>query len=622
MDEGKLPQVHKVPEQGPQDTASTDAASGTTADLGSAFVVDESQGMWRPPTPTAAERELSDELQVVVAMRLSYRGDPFCGFAKQPGQLTVQGSVEEALSKVFRHPVETVCAGRTDSGVHARGQWVSFSLTAKEWNERSEYKILKSLNALTHEDISVREIVRKDLDFSARFSARTREYRYFICTDQPRPLLMRDFSWHLGKELDLEAMRKAASYLIGEHDFRSFCMAASAEGKTTNRNVVSIDIEPCQMWGENLVVITVIGNAFLHSMVRTIVGTLVMVGRGKRSPEWVADVLEARNRSAAGENAPAAGLVFWKVSYEGEFVYDPDAKRKAQQAEELARATAKANRKFRLFGAPLFENLEFQIPRGNPRGEGELPISGAWLSDVKSDNHEDTGGFAQIDYGALRNPTNLQLDEPSFDLQVSPASGATEPLPVAALEGEADDCESTEPRSGERIDTVAHRPSASYTPAAALTETGMFGDVEWDVDLDEAQGHESLERDDASEPEVDFASEAEEPEDCSDEAETPELCGDGFESPEPWGGAVRGDEAQAADAQAEEPQASESRDDGVIEPLEPAASSKCEEAKESTREEKAEAPKKNEDALRIPSGKHAKKKRYPFEERPLPYQLK
>lgn len=547
MDEGKLPQVHKVPEQGSQDAVSTDVASGATADLGSAFVVDESQGTWRPPTPTAAERELSDELQVVVAMRLSYRGDPFCGFAKQPGQLTVQGSVEEALSKVFRHPVETVCAGRTDSGVHARGQWVSFSLTAKEWNERSEYKILKSLNALTHEDISVREIVRKDLDFSARFSARTREYRYFICTDQPRPLLMRDFSWHLGKELDLEAMRKAASYLIGEHDFRSFCMAASAEGKTTNRNVVSIDIEPCQMWGENLVVITVVGNAFLHSMVRTIVGTLVMVGRGKRSPEWVADVLEARNRSAAGENAPAAGLVFWKVNYEGEFVYDPEAKRKAQQAEELARATAKANRKFRLFGAPLFENVEFQIPRGNPRSEGELPISGAWLSDVKSDKHEDTGGFAQIDYGALRNPTNLQLDEPAFDLRVSPVSEVTEPLPIATLEGETDDCESTEPRSGEGIDSVAHRLSVSYTPAAVLTETGMFGDVEWDVDLDEAKGHE---------------------------------------------------------------------------PLESAASLKCEEAKENRCEGKAEAPQKNGDVLRIPSGKHAKKKRYPFEERPLPYQLK
>lgn len=530
MDEGKLPQVHKVPEQGSQDAASADAASGTTADLGSAFVVDESQGMWRPPMPTAAERELSDELQVVVAMRLSYRGDPFCGFAKQPGQLTVQGSVEEALSLVFRHPVETVCAGRTDSGVHARGQWVSFSLTAKEWNERSEYRILKSLNALTHEDISVREIVRKDLDFSARFSARTREYRYFICTDQARPLLMRDFSWHLGKDLDLDAMRKAASYLIGEHDFRSFCMAASAEGKTTNRNVVSIDIEPCQMWGENLVVVTVIGNAFLHSMVRTIVGTLVMVGRGKRSPEWVADVLEARNRSAAGENAPAAGLVFWKVNYEGEFVYDPDAKRKAQQAEELARATAKANRKFRLFGAPLFENVEFEIPRGNPRNEGEPPVSGAWLSDIKSQKLEDTGEFTQIDYGALRNPTNLQLDEPAFDLQASTAAEVTKPLPVASSGVET-------PRQA----------SASYTPAAVLTETGMFGVVEWDIDLDETQGHEVLEA---------------------------------------------------------------------------GTTVKCEEVEESTREEQPVAPKRNEDVLRVPSGKHAKKKRYPFEERPLPYQLK
>lgn len=590
MDEGKLPLVHKFPEQGSSDEEVDGSACGTTADLGAAFVVDDGRGTWRPPSPTPAERELSDELQVVVAMRLSYRGEPFCGFAKQPGQLTVQGSVEEALALVFRHPVETVCAGRTDSGVHARGQWVSFSLSAKEWNERSEYKILKSLNALTHEDISVREIVRKDLDFSARFSARTREYRYFICTDQARPLLMRDFSWHLGKELDLDAMRKAASYLIGEHDFRSFCMAASAEGKTTNRNVVSIEIEPCQMWGENLVVITVIGNAFLHSMVRTIVGTLVMVGRGKRSPEWVAEVLEARNRSAAGENAPAAGLVFWKVNYEGEFVYDPEAKRKAQQAKELAQATARANRKFRLFGAPLFENLEFEIPRGNPRSEGELPLSGAWLSDVKSDELDVTGEIDQVDVGALRNPTNYQ---------------AAEFVP---------------------------------TPAATLTETGMFGDIEWDVELDDvhegARNPESPQNEGPIEPET-FIEQHDEG-DCGPDdllAEEPngfevpldlnDTCEHGSESEAPQ--LVETDELDIVSKSNEVAVAQEPVALPVVAPsaepvvlhVESHASSSVSEGPELKIE-----PRKRPDPLRAPSGKHAKKKRYPFEERPLPYQLK
>ena len=134
---------------------------------------------------------------------------------------------------------------------------------------------------------------------------------------------MKGFCWHIPKELDLEAMRQAATHLIGEHDFKSFCMAASAEGKSTMRNVFSVEVEPLVQWGENLVVITVKGNAFLHSMVRTIVGTLVAVGLGRREPDWVVDVLEARNRAAAGENAPAQGLVFWDVSYEGERVHDP-----------------------------------------------------------------------------------------------------------------------------------------------------------------------------------------------------------------------------------------------------------------------------------------------------------
>lgn len=261
--------------------------------------------------------------EVILSLLVSYNGEPFAGFARQLGQLTVQGSIEEALGLVFRRPIETVCAGRTDSGVHARGQVVSFSLSEEELACRSEFKLLRSLNALTHEDISVKLVRRQASDFSARFSCTMREYKYFICTDAYKPLLMKGFCWHIPKELDLEAMRAAAAYLIGEHDFKSFCMAASAEGKSTMRNVFSIDVSREDAWGESLVVITVKGNAFLHSMVRTIVGTLVAVGLGRRRPEWIAEVLEARNRAAAGENAPAQGLVFWNVSYEGERVHNP-----------------------------------------------------------------------------------------------------------------------------------------------------------------------------------------------------------------------------------------------------------------------------------------------------------
>ena len=260
---------------------------------------------------------------VVIALVVSYKGEQFSGFARQPGQLTVQGELEEALSMVFRRTIEITCAGRTDSGVHARGQVVSFELNRAEWEERSEYKLLRSLNALTHDDIAIRTIEEKPAGFSARFSATMREYRYFISVDRFAPLFMRDFSWHVAKPLNVEAMNKAASYLVGEHDFKSFCLAASAEGKSTNRYVGRIDISRENFFGDNFVVVTVEGNAFLHSMVRTIVGTLVAVGIGNRTPDWVKDVLAAKNRSAAGENAPAKGLVFWRVSYEGERIHDP-----------------------------------------------------------------------------------------------------------------------------------------------------------------------------------------------------------------------------------------------------------------------------------------------------------
>lgn len=267
--------------------------------------------------------KVPEQHMVVLALEVAYNGEPFCGFARQPGQLTVQGSIEEALTLIFRHPIETVCAGRTDSGVHAKGQVVSFTIAEEEYATRSMQKLMRSLNALTHESISIRSIERKPRGFSARFSATMREYHYFICTDKADPLLMKEFSWHVPRDLDIDAMRKAAAYLIGEHDFKSFCLAVSAEGKSTMRNVFSITIEPEILWGEHLVVITVKGNAFLHSMVRTIVGSLVAVGCGQRDPEWMEEALEARDRSAAGQNAPAKGLVFWYVSYEGERVHDP-----------------------------------------------------------------------------------------------------------------------------------------------------------------------------------------------------------------------------------------------------------------------------------------------------------
>ena len=272
----------------------------------------ENQSIQRP---SLEQRAAECERELTLSATVAYKGSTFCGFAKQPGQLTVQGEIEQALALLFRRDVPIVCSGRTDAGVHALAQVVSFDIDECELRDRTLSSVARSLNALTHDDIAVVAVERRPLGFSARFDAQWREYRYRICAQSKPSVFTRDVAWHISQPLDVEAMQEASKYLIGEHDFKSFCMAASAIDKPTCRNVHEISFSHEEMMGEEILVIKVVGNAFLHSMVRTIVGTLVAVGRGQRDPHWVKEVLEAKNRSAAGENAPACGLTFWHVEY-------------------------------------------------------------------------------------------------------------------------------------------------------------------------------------------------------------------------------------------------------------------------------------------------------------------
>lgn len=272
-----------------------------------------------------------------LAVVLSYDGSSFAGFARQPGQHTVQGNLEQAFSLALRRPVEVVCAGRTDAGVHARCQVVSFPVERAEAESRNLFKLKRSFQALTDEAISIQTLALMPPDFSARFSAVEREYRYLVMPGGRHPLFLRDWCWDVRRELNVDAMNEAASILVGEHDFKSFCLAVSAEGKNTVRNLHDVRVVPVNVMGEDALSVRVTGNAFLHSMVRSIVGTLVMVGSGLREPEWVRDVLEARDRRAAGENAPAKGLVFWRVSYRGGLpCYERDALEPAQGAFGLS----------------------------------------------------------------------------------------------------------------------------------------------------------------------------------------------------------------------------------------------------------------------------------------------
>jgi len=255
---------------------------------------------------------LSENPPSTVALTVAYAGEPFAGFARQPGQVTVQGRIEEALATVLRTPVETVGAGRTDSGVHARGQVVSYAAAGTEPQSDA---FARSLTALAGPAIVVRDVRRARQGFSARFDARAREYRYRIVDGSVAPLFLREFAWHVPPVLDVAAMREAAAVLVGEHDFRSFCVAQSAQEKVTVRRLDAIDIAEEEHLGERCLTVRVVGNAFLHSMVRVIVGTLMEVGAGRRPVSWVGEALAAQTRAAAGQTAPAAGLTLWSVSY-------------------------------------------------------------------------------------------------------------------------------------------------------------------------------------------------------------------------------------------------------------------------------------------------------------------
>jgi tRNA pseudouridine38-40 synthase len=248
----------------------------------------------------------------VAALTLSYDGGAFHGFARQDGLETVQGVLERSLAVILRREVAITGAGRTDAGVHALGQVVSF---AESHGDPTAAELLRSLNALAGPHIAVTGARRAAPGFDARHSALCREYRYRIVPGPVPPLFLSGTAWWAKGALDLGSMREGAEHLLGEHDFRSFCVTGSAEGKRTVRGIEAIEITPETQMGEHCVVVRVVGRSFLHSMVRIVVGTLVEVGRGRRDPSWVAESLAACDRAAAGQTAPPEGLTLWHVTY-------------------------------------------------------------------------------------------------------------------------------------------------------------------------------------------------------------------------------------------------------------------------------------------------------------------
>lgn len=242
-----------------------------------------------------------------IALIVSYDGSGFHGFQFQNDTLpTVQLCLEQALGRVANHEVSIVCAGRTDAGVHATCQIVHFDTTAL----RSDSAWMHGTNRYLGSDVAVQWSGPVWADFSARFSAVSRRYLYLILNTPVRsPLLARQMSW-FPRKLDADLMQQAAHALVGEHDFSSF-RAASCSSKTPYRNVQSLQVTR----KGDMLVIDISANAFLHHMVRNIVGALVEVGVGSKPGTWIPELLSARDRRLAGRTASPHGLYLVGVTY-------------------------------------------------------------------------------------------------------------------------------------------------------------------------------------------------------------------------------------------------------------------------------------------------------------------
>jgi tRNA pseudouridine38-40 synthase len=260
-----------------------------------------------------------------VRIDLSYDGGGFSGWARQPGQRTVQQVLEDALTQVLRAdpPVQLTVAGRTDAGVHARGQVAHADLPLGVWLDAAPV-ILRRLARLLPPDVRIRRIGAAPDGFDARFSALSRRYSYRVCDDVtgPEPLRRHDTLW-TRREIEIGLMNEAAALLLGEHDFAAFCRRR--EGATTVRELLSLS------WSRpgpalpgpagpgagvpRVAEATVIADAFCHSMVRALVGALLKVGEGARPPSWPAQVLTARVRDSAVPVVPPHGLCLEEVCY-------------------------------------------------------------------------------------------------------------------------------------------------------------------------------------------------------------------------------------------------------------------------------------------------------------------
>ena len=248
-----------------------------------------------------------------IAMGVEYDGSAYNGWQKQNIGLGIQTVVEKALSKVANHQINSICAGRTDTGVHARSQVIHFDTIT----ERDNYGWLAGVNSNLPPDINITWVKNVNDDFHARFSASKRKYSYKILNQKTRSSLSRNYFWWVYDELDVNQMQSGAKYLIGKHDFTSF-RATSCQASSPIREIFDIQIQK----NDEGLRITLTANAYLQRMVRNIVGALVQIGKQEKDAKWMHDVLKGRDRKLAGIAAPAHGLTLLAVKYPNEFDID------------------------------------------------------------------------------------------------------------------------------------------------------------------------------------------------------------------------------------------------------------------------------------------------------------
>lgn len=257
-----------------------------------------------------------------IKLTVEYDGTNFKGWQRQDGLLTVQGEIEKALFNLTQRKHDLTVAGRTDKGVHAKAQVCNF---ATESSLRL-ISFLDGLNRYLPEQIAILKVEEVDKEFNARFSARGRHYEYYILNRRPKSAINAGKVTVIKENLDFAKMQEASKYLLGEHDFSSF-RSADCQAKSPITEIYKFDLEQYKQNGEVMIKATIHGRAFLHNMIRIVMGSLLQVGLGKKQPIYIKQVIEAKSRDSAAPTLSPHGLYFTGVDYEKVEIIDYEPKK-------------------------------------------------------------------------------------------------------------------------------------------------------------------------------------------------------------------------------------------------------------------------------------------------------